>query len=209
MYCKNCGKEIDGNFCTNCGTPVAVSVSDFSKERENVKKDRFSKLIFIISLVVSVLVFFYSDFCIFFSSISTGDLDNPSIALALIGCTIPFSMAIFIGSSLRGKSKVASSFFYILSILSALFLCCLNLAFADDFLLSALLAIPFIVLVWIFGNRCSKKTISKPLLIIYAMIVIVTFVSLLIFFSGDIAFYRATNDFVEDFSHAAETLIYE
>ena len=83
-------------------------------------------------------------------------------------------------------------------------MCCAGLAVSDDFLLIALLCIPFIILTWIFGNRCSSPKISKAPLIVFAVLVIAVLAFILWYFSGEIAYNRAANNFVEDFSRAVD-----
>lgn len=212
MYCQNCGKEVTGNFCQNCGTAVAPNVPSQnaqSAQSQNIpttsttnnKSDKISKPIFIVSLVFSVLLFFRSAYALF--SVSIVNLQDDS-AFILIGCGAPFALCVLIGAALRGKSKIAASIFYVLSILASLFMCCAGLAVSDDFLLVSLICIPFIILTWIFGNRCSSPKISKTPLIVFAVLVIAVLAFILWYFSGEIAYNRAANNFVEDFSHAVD-----
>lgn len=202
MYCQNCGKEVTGNFCQNCGVAVAPNVppqnaqsaqsqsTPITSTTEN-KSDKFSKPIFIVSLVFSVLLFFRSAYTLF--SVSLVNLQDDS-AFILIGCGAPFALCVLIGAALRGKSNVAASIFYVLSILASLFMCCAGLAVSDDFLLVALLCIPFIILTWIFGNRCSSLKISKAPLIVFAVLIIAVLAFILWYFSGDIALNRAASN---------------
>lgn len=212
MYCQNCGKEVTGNFCQNCGVAVAPNVPSQnaqSAQSQNIpttsttnnKSDKISKPIFIISLVFSVLLFFRSAYALF--SVSIVNLQDDS-AFILIGCGAPFALCVLIGAALRGKSNLAASIFYVLSILASLFMCCAGLAVSDDFLLIALLCIPFIILTWIFGNRCSSPKISKAPLIVFAVLVIAVLAFILWYFSGEIAYNHAANNFAEDFSRAVD-----
>ncbi len=212
MYCQNCGKEVTGNFCQNCGAaitsnaPMQIVTSAQPQTAQTIpnsenKSDKFSKPIFIVSLVISVLLFFRSAYGLFYVSLVNFQDDS---AFVLIGCSAPFALCVLIGAALRGKSKIAASIFYVLSILASLFMCCAGLAVSNDFLLIALLCTPFIILTWIFGNRCATPKISKTPLIIFAVLVIVILAFILWFFSGDIAYNHAANDFAEDFSRAVD-----
>ena len=218
MYCQNCGKEVTGNFCQNCGTAVAPNVPSQnaqSAQSQNIpttsttnnKSDKISKPIFIVSLVFSVLLFFRSAYALF--SVSIVNLQDDS-AFILIGCGAPFALCVLIGAALRGKSKIAASIFYVLSILASLFMCCAGLAVSDDFLLMALLCIPFIILTWIFGNRYASPKVSKAPLIIFAVLVIAVLAFILWYFSADIALNRAASDLFDgmneySFSDEVET----
>ena len=218
MYCQNCGKEVTGNFCQNCGTavtsniPTQISPSAQPQSAPAIltaenKSDKFSKPIFIVSLVFSVLLFFRSAYTLFSVSIVSLQYDS---AFILIGCGAPFALCVLIGAALRGKSKIAASIFYVLSILASLFMCCAGLAVSDDFLLIALLCIPFIILTWIFGNRCSSPKISKAPLIVFAVLVIAVLAFILWYFSADIALNRAASDLFDgmneySFSDEVET----
>lgn len=206
MFCQNCGKEVTGNFCSNCGVAVQATArqnSESAKVYDSVvlaKTNKYSKLLHIASLVFSVFIYFYSVFKIFLSAISVPDPDIPLVAIGIAACCAPFSLAVLLASALRGKSKVASSIFYILPILSSVFLCCLNLAFSDDFLLFALLNIPFVVLAWIFGNRCALKKVSKAQIIVFVVLILATICFLLYLFSGDIALSRSASNLFEEMS---------
>lgn len=210
MFCQNCGKEVTGNFCPNCGAAVqgraaqSIKNSKTSVSTVPAKTDKYSKPIHVVSLVLSVLIYAYSVFEIFVSAISVPDPDIPFVAIGIASCCSPFSLAVLLASAFRGKSKILSSILYILPIISSVFLCCLNLAFSDNFLVFALLNIPFIVLAWIFGNRCTPKKVSKVQIIIYIVSVVLIACSVLSMFSSEIAYNRAANDFVEGFSHAVE-----
>lgn len=208
MYCQNCGKEVTGNFCQNCGTAVASNIptqSVQSAQSRNTpivtttenKSDKISKPIFIVSLVFSVLLFFRSAYTLF--SVSLMNLQEDS-AFILIGCGAPFALCVLIGAALRGKSKIAASIFYVLSILASLFMCCAGLAVSDDFLLIALLCIPFIILTWIFGNRCTTSKLSKAPLIIFAVLIVSVLAFILWYFSGEIALNRSASNLFEGMS---------
>lgn len=63
MYCQNCGKQFEGNFCPNCGTPKSGVARDTSQTAQNdaqnrtqplVKKWWFWTLIGITAIAVSV-----------------------------------------------------------------------------------------------------------------------------------------------------------
>ena len=199
MYCKNCGTEVTGNFCPNCGTAVASETAALSGQNvipAEKKKDRFSKPIFIFSLVASVLLFICTFYSLFSTALfnSMGDTATVDVAIIFGALTTPFALFVLLGAALRGKSKIAAAVFYLISIFAFLFLFFAGLGFSDDFLYVALLGIPFIILTWIFGARCAEKKVSKSILITYFAAVVFIAVFMLWFFSGEIALTHAAND---------------
>lgn len=43
MFCKNCGKEVDGNFCQNCGAPVSYEKSNKSLQGKSGTEEPMTK----------------------------------------------------------------------------------------------------------------------------------------------------------------------
>lgn len=60
MYCKNCGKEFEGNFCPNCGANVnsGVATQPVQMQTKARPKQVNSKTAFIIIVVVGLFMIF-------------------------------------------------------------------------------------------------------------------------------------------------------
>ncbi len=207
MYCQKCGKEVSGNYCSNCGAavvtlpndaieqtatePITTSAPDFP-----VKKVRSSKPLHIIGIILSILNFFATAYLIFTSALSF-DVDYVDVTIWIAACCAPFSLSVLLGSAFRGKSKIVSSIFYMLSIFPSIFLCCINVAYTGDFLISALLTIPFVVCAWIFGNRCVPQKTAKVQILAYALFVALIGGLVLYLYSGEIALNHAASELFE------------
>lgn len=202
MFCKNCGKEVDGNFCQHCGCPV--SESEFNKIASGKKS---YEIIYVLSLFFSVLIFYVSELIIFSNSIfsKSGDLSTGALLALLLA--LPFSLCVLLGAGFRGANRILSAVFYIFSMLSSVFLFLLNISFTTDFLYFSLLCIPFIILTWIFGKKCIKHKISKAPIILYFVLLLFSVFMTLYLLSGEIALYRSSKrlfDGVSEYSFEEE-----
>lgn len=53
MYCKNCGKELNGKFCSNCGTPANFENSSSSKNKRKT-------VIIVVSVIMVIFIIVFS-----------------------------------------------------------------------------------------------------------------------------------------------------
>lgn len=56
MFCKNCGKEIDGNFCQNCGCPVSETILNKTVQTKKRSKLPVKRLVLTASILIILSV---------------------------------------------------------------------------------------------------------------------------------------------------------
>lgn len=60
MYCSKCGEKIEGNFCTNCGTPAGQIVNVNQLKPVNNNHNTYKLIVGIIMIILGSLIFIAS-----------------------------------------------------------------------------------------------------------------------------------------------------
>lgn len=147
MFCKNCGKEVDGNFCQHCGCPVSETILNETTQTQK----RAHKAFHILSIITSVLCVL--SLVSFFGSTLLNETSDVHISLILISFCLPFVMSVLLAAKIQPAKQGISVLLYFFSCAGLLFIGFVGLSYSLTVTALCALTVVFELVTAIFGQK--------------------------------------------------------
>ncbi len=179
MLCQNCGKEVDGNFCTNCGAPVGHSPNSAPMSKTNISKPfKIFSILSSVFCIFSLLTYIVSAFLTSIPDFLT--------ALHISSIILFFVMSVIIATQIQSSNQLISSLFYAFSCIGLLFIAFTGFIYSLFTLVICILSVALVVTTAILGRKSkTNNNISKKNIIVSASVLII--ISIFLFVCARVA----------------------